>query len=142
MSTHILGPQRALNDAKPYDIAQFMVDFLANVDSDNGPKEPTPVTLVSAGKEVAMGGRSNIAATQSAVTAVASQIAPARAGRDSVMVTNMGTVDVFLGPSGVTATTGDLLPGVKGAVKSYPLAGALFAVTASGASNVSVADIY
>lgn len=33
-----------------------MVDFLTSVDSDNGPREPIPVTIVSAGAEVSLGG--------------------------------------------------------------------------------------
>lgn len=33
-----------------------MVDFLQSVDSDNGPREPIPVTIVSAGAEVSLGG--------------------------------------------------------------------------------------
>lgn len=33
-----------------------MADFLSTVDTDAGPREPIPVTLVSAGAEVALGG--------------------------------------------------------------------------------------
>lgn len=40
-----------------------MVDFLATVDTDSGKQEPLPVTLVSGGAEVPLGGLSNIAAS-------------------------------------------------------------------------------
>lgn len=40
-----------------------MVDFLTNVDSDNGPKEPTPVTIVSGSAEVQITNAAQVGAT-------------------------------------------------------------------------------
>jgi len=50
-----------------------MVDFLASVDSDKGPQEPIPVTLVSSGLEIAVTNAAQIGATNE--TAAASDTA-------------------------------------------------------------------
>ncbi len=69
-------------------------------------------------------------------------IAAARATRREIVVTNTGTVPVYLGNSGVTTTTGHLLPGIKGASVSLRWTGALYGKTASGSQVVTYAEEY
>jgi hypothetical protein len=89
-------------------------------------------------------GAANWVATQADVTtSAASPIIAARAGRRAVVVTQLGTTDVWLGPDNtVSPTTGALLKGVAGAAKTIPWTGAVYAVTASSTQRVSVEEIY
>lgn len=69
-------------------------------------------------------------------------VAP-RKSRAGVIITNLGTVDVFIGPaSGVTTANGDLLAGIKGSFVTVPYNGALYGVVAVGTQAVSVMEIY
>jgi hypothetical protein len=89
-------------------------------------------------------GNTNLATNQISVdtTAGGKLIVAARVGRNSVTAVNHGTTDVFLGPSGVTISTGTLLVGVKGACITLPLAGALYGIVAAGSQTVSYAETY
>lgn len=51
--------------------------------------------------------------------------------RRVVTVTNLGTVDVYLGAAGVTTGTGDLLVGIKGASKTMYTNGAIYGIAGS-----------
>lgn len=86
-------------------------------------------------------GSGTIATAQVSVGTASTQIVAARAGRGSVKITNLGTTDVFIGVSGVTSTTGDLLPGTKGASITIPTNAAVFGV-AGTAQSVSVMEVY
>jgi hypothetical protein len=86
-------------------------------------------------------GSNTIATAQVSVGTSSTQIVAARSGRGSVKITNLGTTDVFIGNTGVTATTGDLLPGTKGASIVVPTTAALFGV-AGAAQSVSVMEVY
>lgn len=86
-------------------------------------------------------GSGTIATTQVAVTTTAAQIVAARAGRGSVKIQNLGTTDIYLGNTGVTTTTGDLLVGTKGASVTIPTTAAIFAIGAA-AGSVSVLEVY
>jgi hypothetical protein len=76
-----------------------------------------------------------------ATTSVA-QIVATRTGRQSVTMVNHGTVDVWVGPSGVTSGTGILLPGTRGAAITIESSAAIFAVTSSGSQTISFMEIY
>ena len=65
-----------------------------------------------------------------------------RTGRRTVTVENTGTTPVYLGGSGVTSTTGFLLPGVAGASLTMSFSGALYAVTASATAAVTFYETY
>lgn len=86
-------------------------------------------------------GSGTIATAQVSVGTASTQIVAARAGRGSVKITNLGTTDVYIGVSGVTSTTGDLLPGTKGASITIPTNAAVFGV-AGTAQSVSVMEVY
>ena len=85
---------------------------------------------------------SNIAPAQGSVTTTAASLVAARAGRRSVTIENTGTTPVYIGGSGVTSTTGFLLPGVAGASVTLNFSGAVYAVTASGTAAVTLYEIY
>jgi hypothetical protein len=87
-------------------------------------------------------GSGTIATAQVSVATSSTQVVAARAGRGSVKITNLGTTDVFVGVTGVTTTTGDLLPGTKGASITIPTNAAVFAVASGAAQTVSVMEVY
>lgn len=86
-------------------------------------------------------GSGGLATAQAAVTTTASQIVAARAGRGSVKITNLGTTDIYLGATGVSTTTGDLLVGTKGASITIPTNAAIFAIGAA-AGSVSILEVF
>lgn len=87
--------------------------------------------------------RANLATNQVSVAATATLVVAARAGRDSVTVENHGTTDVYVGSSsGVTTSTGILLPGTKGAAITLSYSGAVYAIVATGTQTVSYAEGY
>ena len=83
----------------------------------------------------------NIATGQGSVTTTAAQLVGARTGRRTVTVENTGTTPVYLGGSGVTASTGFLLPGVAGASLTISFSGALYAVS-TGTAAVTFYETY
>jgi hypothetical protein len=87
-------------------------------------------------------GSGTIATAQVSVGTTSTQVVAARSGRGSVKITNLGTTDVFIGNTGVTTTTGDLLPGTKGASITVPTNAAVFAVASGAAQTVSVMEVY
>jgi hypothetical protein len=87
-------------------------------------------------------GSSNWAASQVSVSSAATSLVSARSARHAIVVTNLGTADVWLGGAGVTVSTGTLLPGVKGACKAIPATTAVYGIVASGSQVVSVEELY
>jgi hypothetical protein len=84
-------------------------------------------------------GATNFAPAQVSVGTSATSIAAARAGaigtgRVSITITNTTTTPIFLGGSGVTATTGQLLPGIVGASVTLNTTAAIFGIAASAAT--------
>lgn len=86
-------------------------------------------------------GSNSFATAQVSVATSATQIVAARANRGSVKITNLGTNDVYIGVAGVTTTTGDLLPGTKGASIVVPTNVAVFGIAAA-AQSVSVMEVF
>ena len=84
----------------------------------------------------------SIATNQVSVLATATLIAAARAGRSMITIVNGGTTDVFVGGSGVTAGTGVLLVGIKGASITIPTSGAVYGITGGGSQAVSFLEAY
>jgi hypothetical protein len=92
-------------------------------------RQPEPQTLTAGQVSVA-------------TTAGGTQIVAARSGRRAVVVTQHGTTAVYLGPTGVTTSTGLLLTGTAGAIQVLPGGAAVFGITASGSQTVSFAEVY
>lgn len=86
-------------------------------------------------------GNSNLAHNQVSVTTGATPIVAARA-RGAVTIVNSGTVDVFLGGSGVTILNGVLLPGVKGASFTINNGAAVYGIVGAGTQTVSYIESY
>lgn len=84
----------------------------------------------------------SIANGQVSVTTSSTQVVAARATRKAVRITNLGTTDVFIGVTGVTTTTGDLLVGTKGASVTIFTSAAVFAVVGTGTQSVSFMEEY
>jgi hypothetical protein len=87
-------------------------------------------------------GAASIATSRSTAGATSTQLVAARTGRGAVTFQNLGTVDVYLGPAGVTAATGFLLPGVIGASVTIPTSAAVFGVASTGTQDVAVLETY
>jgi len=89
----------------------------------------------------------NASTSQVSITSTATSIVVARATRNSVKITNMGTTPIYLGfTSGVTVSTGDFLPGILGAFVVYPTQTGVWGIVATGSSPpsevVAVADVW
>ncbi len=84
----------------------------------------------------------NIATGQVTITTSATQIVAARAGRISLVVVAIGTTDTFVGAPAVTATTGVLLPGIKGAALTLDTQAAVSGIVAAGTQLVSFVELY
>lgn len=87
-------------------------------------------------------GGTELAASQVTVGTSPTLLVARRSPRGSVTVINLGTVDVWLGGSGVTATTGILLAGVKGQTVTLSTSAAVYAVVGTGTQAVSVAEVF
>lgn len=74
---------------------------------------------------------------QAIVAATATLIVSQRAGRDTVVIENHGTTNVFIGKSNVTTSTGLLLPGVVGASVAIETTEALYGIVGTGTQAVS-----
>jgi len=85
---------------------------------------------------------SSIATGQVSVTASATQVVAARAGRKEVTIVNHATTAVYIGGSGVTAATGLLLAGVQGQGITVTGGAAIYAIAASGSETVSFLEVY
>jgi hypothetical protein len=82
----------------------------------------------------------NFATSQATVGSTATLIVAQRSGRDTVVVENTGTTDVYLGNSTVTTTSGLLLPGVIGASVAIETTDAVYGVVASGTQKVCAVE--
>lgn len=81
-----------------------------------------------------------IASGQVSVTSSGVQIAPAN-GRNDITFTNTTTTPIYLGASGVTTTTGDLLAGVVGASVTMETSAPVWAITSSASATVSWLEV-
>lgn len=86
-------------------------------------------------------GAANAAFSQTALSTSATKIANARATRTGILIRNMDeSISVYVGPSGVTSTTGMLIQAGESLPASW--VGEWYAIAASGTPRVSVIDEY
>lgn len=79
---------------------------------------------------------------QVSVAATATEIVAENDGRNFVIITNLGTTAVYLGPNAsVTTSNGQLLPGTVGASISIPTKSPVYGITASSSQAVSFLDV-
>lgn len=91
-------------------------------------------------------GSATLATNQAASSispAAATQIVPARAGRQSVVISNIsGTQPVYIGATGVTVTNGLFVAGAVGATVTVQTAAAIFATSPTAAQTLSYLENY
>ena len=87
-------------------------------------------------------GAASIASGQATATTSAAIIVPARAGRISVTIENLGTTDTFLGAAGITTATGMLLVGTKGSAVTIYTQAAVYGIVATGTQAVSFLETF
>ena len=88
------------------------------------------------------GSAANLVTSQVSVTNAAALLYTPQASSIGVMITNLGTTDVWLGPAGVTTGNGQLLPGVRGAAISLPTTAPIFGITGGASQSVCITEIY
>lgn len=85
---------------------------------------------------------SSFGTSQVSVAATATKIVGSNTGRKTVVITNLGTTDIYLGPdSTVTTSTGQLLAGTKGASISIPQTGPVYGISSGSAQSVSFMEV-
>ena len=79
--------------------------------------------------------------SQKTVANTATQIVAANAARSGIVITNLGTTDVFIiENTNGTTSTGHLLPGTKGASVAFSTTGAIYGITTGASQAVSVLE--
>jgi len=84
----------------------------------------------------------NLNTNQVSVGSTATLIAAQRPGRLSVSIVNLSSTDIYIGPSGVTTSSGTLLLGTRGTALTVPSAVAVYGVVATGTASVSYMEVY
>lgn len=87
-------------------------------------------------------GGTEIATNQVSVGTSATLLAARRVPRGTIQITNLGTVDVFVGGPGVTTSNGHLLAGVKGTTITLPTGSAVYAIVGTGTQSVSIVEVF
>jgi hypothetical protein len=80
--------------------------------------------------------------SQVSVGGTATQIVAANSSRSGLQIINTSTVDVYLGESGVTTSTGHLLVGTKGASVSFTTTQAVYGITSGSSETVTVLETF
>lgn len=112
-------------------------NFPTTVDTNAGAPGASTIRIIS-------GGYSNIATSQVSVANSSTVTVAARVGRYAVTITATGssTQDVYCGPGTIATNTGDIIPGVKGAARTYLTAAAINCITAASTQTVTVSETY
>jgi hypothetical protein len=87
-------------------------------------------------------GNANWPTSQISINTTATSLVSSRAGRQGVVVTNLGTTPIYLGGSAVTTSNGAFLAGIVGASKMIPFTGAVYGIVGVGTQSVSVEEYY
>lgn len=87
-------------------------------------------------------GVANLAHGQVALSSSATQVVSTRATRRAVTIVNLSTTDIYVGNTGVTTSTGQLLLGSKGAAITIETVTAVFAIVTTGTPSVSYLEEY
>lgn len=87
-------------------------------------------------------GTSNFSTGQVSLASTATQIVSSRSTRRSITIVNLSTTDMYIGGSGVTTSTGQLLLGTKGAAITMEVVGAIYGIVATGTPSVSFEEEY
>jgi hypothetical protein len=88
-------------------------------------------------QRIVQGTASTFNTGQVSVGSSATEIIASNSSRISVVVVNNGTTNIFLGGSGVTATTGQMLVGIAGYPMRIRSSAAVYGITSTGSQTVS-----
>lgn len=125
-------PQSRVNSAE----AVFPVDPATGIPVPTG-SASSPLYVITTQL-----GAASIATGQATATTSASILVPARSGRISVTIENLGATDTFLGASGVTSSTGMLLVGTKGSAVTIYTQAAVYGIVGTGTQAVSFLETF
>jgi len=112
---------------------------VATVEANGG----LDVNILSGGVNqdvVELGG--DFGTNQVTVTNSPTQIVGANATRRGVLITNLGTVDIFIGKAAVSTSTGALLLGTKGMFLVIPTVEAVYGIVGIGSQAVSYLEVF
>lgn len=88
-------------------------------------------------------GAANWDTGQVTVTSTATQIVAEQTTRRSVVIEQLGSTDVYVGPtSAVTTGDGFLLVGTKGGQFTVPWTGAVYGIVAAGSQAVAYSEVW
>lgn len=87
-------------------------------------------------------GAANFGTGQQALSGTAAEIVAIRLTRTTVTIVNLSTTDVYIGDSGVTTSTGQLLLGTKGSAVTLATTAAVYGIVATGTPSVSFEEEY
>ncbi len=79
--------------------------------------------------------------SQVAVTGAATQIVAVNSARSGILLVNLGTTDVWIGPDNtVTTSNGQLLAGTKGTAIGFSTTGTVYGITSGASQTVGVLE--
>lgn len=90
-----------------------------------------------------LNGAANLATSQVSVKTTLTQIIGPRTSRRGVIIQNItGSDVVYVGPNGVTTTTGYAIPATANASLYIPTTAPIYGIVATTAQTVDVLEIY
>jgi hypothetical protein len=111
----------------------------------NGPaaaSAASPVTPSNQPVGAAAFATAQVSCGSTATSLVSARTGVSGTGRVSVTATNTTTTAVYIGASGVTTSTGALLPGIVGASLTLNTTAQLYCIVATGSATVSEIETY
>lgn len=138
-----------MGDGIPYQFAVIpgqKIAVIANTSGGSG----TDINIAAVGGTpvtsplpVSSAGSANLATGQVSVANTATLIAALRSGRQAITIVNTAATAVYLGNStGVTTSTGTLLPGIVGASVTMNTQSAIYGISATGSETVTEFETY
>ena len=102
----------------------------------------TPVTPANNPVGSAAWAATQVSVGSSATSILAARTGVSGTGRICATIENTSTTAVWLGGSGVTTSTGMLLPGILGASDTICTTAAIYGIVATGSETVSAQETY
>ena len=120
--------------------------FVTNANA-NGAAAPASASPVTPSNQPVGGGtivtnQVSVGTTVGGTQIIAARTGVAGTGRISATVCNTSTTDVWVGASGLTTATGQLLVGIKGACITLNTTAAIFGIVGAGTETVSFSETF
>jgi len=145
LSGWLSGIQHVLNDVWDSSNHWFQVKVMnANANGAAAPASASPVTPSNqpVGGGTIVTNQVSVGTTVGGTQIIAARTGVAGTGRISATVCNTSTTDVWVGASGLTTATGQLLDGIKGACITLNTTAAIFGIVGSGTETVSFSETF